>query len=175
MTTSHAPEQYPSIQASAMCQDPWSCRRMGTHGGTPAPAISSMTIPWWDMGLWECGSIHGAQPQFQQGFNWPLSFPKHLWFNKYAYFLVECYFLVKFPAICNQELCLFPFRGFFLQQSNASCSICDKDIFNAEGMSGNCFSSLRAQLHKIQCLLSLCHVVKENVWAITVKHNPVKK
>lgn len=84
----------------------------------------------------------------------PLNFPKHLCFEKHAFFPVERCFLVKFPTGCNQELRLFPSRGCFLQQSSTGCSTVTRTSLT-QRTSGDCFPSPRARPGRIRLFILL--------------------
>lgn len=104
----------------------------------------------------------------------PLNFPKHLCFEKHAFFPVERCFLVKFPTGCNQELRLFPSRGCFLQQSSTGCSTVTRTSLT-QRTSGDCFPSLRAQPGRIRLFILLMPCCKSKHVSYYRKIQPCQK
>lgn len=144
------------------------------RGSPPTPPISSTATPWWDPGPSQCASVPWSSAQGPARVQ-PLCFPEDLRFDKHALFPVESYFLVKFPASCNQKLQLFPSRGCFLQQSNTGCKACDKYVFNVNGMPGNFFLPVHAKLCRIRCSLFSCHILKASVCELLLQNTSLSQ
>lgn len=129
------------------------------QGVSPAPAISSTAVSWWDPGPpWRASIRWRSTSWVQQGFK--LSASQNISVLTNTLFPVASCFLVKFPAGCNQDLRLLPSRGCFLQQSNTRL------VTNMSLMSlkpGNCFLPVHAKLCRIRCSFFFCHILKASV------------